>query len=49
MPTLCRRNESGEGTLMESLDATPLSAPPPAGDGLVPLQRPADMPLRPLG
>ena len=38
---LFKRNGSGEGTVMEPLDATPLPTPPPAGDDLVPLEVPA--------
>jgi phytanoyl-CoA hydroxylase len=38
---LFKRNETGEGTVMETLDATPLPTPPPTGDGLVPLEVPA--------
>lgn len=38
---LFKRNDTGEGTIMEALDATPLPAPPPAGDDLVPLEVPA--------
>ncbi len=37
---LFKRNDT-EGTVMESLDATPLPAPPPAGDDLVALEVPA--------
>jgi phytanoyl-CoA hydroxylase len=33
--------KSGEGTLMEPLDATPLPEPPPGGSELVPLEVPA--------
>jgi phytanoyl-CoA hydroxylase len=38
---LFKRNESSEGTMMETLDTTPLPLPPPAGDDLVPLEVPA--------
>ena len=38
---LFKRDGSGEGTVMEPLDATPLPTPPPAGDDLVPLEVPA--------
>ena len=38
---LFKRNESGEGTVMEPLDATPLPEPPPSGTELVPLEVPA--------
>ncbi len=38
---LFKRNESSEGTMMETLDTTPLPSPPPAGDDLVPLEVPA--------
>jgi phytanoyl-CoA hydroxylase len=38
---LFKRSESNEGTVMETLDATPLPSPPPEGAGLVPLEVPA--------
>lgn len=38
---LFKRNEAGDGTVFEQLDATPLPEPPPAGDSLVPLEVPA--------
>jgi phytanoyl-CoA hydroxylase len=38
---LFKRDESGEGTRFEQLDATPLPEPPPDGDDLVPLEVPA--------
>ena len=38
---LFKRNEAGEGTVMETIDDTPLPQPPPAGDELVPLEVPA--------
>jgi phytanoyl-CoA hydroxylase len=38
---LFKRDESGEGTVMETIDDTPLPRPPPAGDELVPLEVPA--------
>lgn len=38
---LFKRDESGEGTVMEPLDATPLPEPPPSGTDLVPLEVPA--------
>ena len=38
---LFKRNESGEGTRFEQLDASPLPEPPPGGDELVPLEVPA--------
>lgn len=38
---LFKRTDTGEGTVMESVDATPLPVPPPAGDDLVPLEVPA--------
>lgn len=38
---LFKRSESGEGTVMESLDDTPLPLPPPTGSELVPLEVPA--------
>ncbi len=38
---LFKRNESSEGTVMETLDTTPLPTPPPTGQDLVPLEVPA--------
>jgi phytanoyl-CoA hydroxylase len=38
---LFKRNDAGDGTVFEPLDDTPLPAPPPAGDELVPLEVPA--------
>ena len=38
---LFKRNDTGEGTVMEQSHDTPLPGPPPAGDGLVPLEVPA--------
>jgi phytanoyl-CoA hydroxylase len=38
---LFKRSESGEGTVMEPIDATPLPEPPPGGTDLVPLEVPA--------
>lgn len=35
---LFKRNAAGDGTRFEPLDPTPLPAPPPAGDELVPLE-----------
>src|SRR6188768_4110646 len=36
-----KRNATDDGTVFEPLDDTPLPAPPPAGDTLVPLEVPA--------
>ena len=36
-----KRNATNDGTVFEPLDDTPLPAPPPAGDTLVPLEVPA--------
>ncbi|HSP29226.1 MAG TPA: phytanoyl-CoA dioxygenase family protein, partial [Ilumatobacteraceae bacterium] len=36
-----KRDPSGEGTSMDTLDATPLPVPPPHGSELVPLEVPA--------
>ena len=38
---LFKRNDSGDGTVMERLDDTPLPEPPPSGSDLVPLEVPA--------
>ncbi len=38
---LFKRNRAGDGTEFEQLDVTPLPAPPPTGDDLVPLEVPA--------
>ena len=38
---LFKRNHSGDGTVMERLDDTPLPEPPPSGSDLVPLEVPA--------
>jgi phytanoyl-CoA hydroxylase len=38
---LFKRTEAGDGTVMETIDDTPLPQPPPAGDELVPLEVPA--------
>jgi phytanoyl-CoA hydroxylase len=38
---LFKRNATGDGTVFEQLDDTPLPAPPPQGDALVPLEVPA--------
>ena len=38
---LFKRNETGDGTIFETLDDTPLPEPPPAGSDLVPLEVPA--------
>ena len=38
---LFKRDDSGDGTVMERLDDTPLPEPPPSGSDLVPLEVPA--------
>jgi phytanoyl-CoA hydroxylase len=38
---LFKRNATGDGTVFEPLDTTPLPEPPPGGDELVPLEVPA--------